>query len=124
MVLIAAYIFYSYFFSSESNQDELLVSSAQRDPAVIVGNEIIAALNQIESLRLSRDIFEDPVYRSLIDRSEPIPEEPVGKTNPFAPIGASSISNRPQITNTTATTTRTNTIINTTNRPPASQPVI
>lgn len=119
------FVIYSNFFSSKTTEDQLLTSSLQRNPAQIVGNEIITALNQIESLQLSREIFEDPVYRSLIDRSEPIPEEPIGKMNPFAPIGATSIRTTTTNSNSaTSSTSRTNTIINTTNNKPVSVPVI
>ena len=81
---------YSFFFGGNSKSDQLISTSGNntKTAADIVGAEIIQALNQIESLKLERGIFDDPVYRSLTDRSQPIPPEPVGKTNPFDPIGA------------------------------------
>lgn len=121
--LLVVFFLYTTFFGSENTEEELLTSSVQQPTAnQVVGTEIVSALNQIESLKLSRDIFEDPVFQSLIDRSEPLPEEPVGKINPFSPIGSAVIR---QNTNSTSTNVlpRTNTIINTTNKP-ASQPVI
>ena len=121
VAVIVLFVLYSMFFAEEPQGEELLVSSNQTVQAQIVGNEIVAALNQIQTLKLSRDIFEDPVFRSLIDRSIPIPEEPVGKSNPFSPIGSNNVS---QGTSTRPTTNRPNTIINTTNTQPASEPVI
>ena len=118
-MLLAALFGYS-LFSAPKETESLLVSTNQVTQSQIVGNEIISALNQIQTLNLSSDIFSDPVFRSLIDRSSPIPSEAVGKSNPFSPIGSDA-----RITNTRATSTpSTNTIINTTNRPPVSQPVI
>lgn len=123
--LVILFFVYSYFSGNNSADEELLTSSIQVDPAQVVGTEIISALNQIESLKLSRDIFEDPVYRSLVDRSEPIPQEPIGKSNPFSPIGSSVIRNVPTSTTTSSgsSQSRPNTIINTTNKP-ANVPVI
>jgi hypothetical protein len=53
-----------------------------------LSSQIISALNQIESLRLDPAIFNDPIYRSLQDRSRPLVEESVGKSNPFDPINS------------------------------------
>ena len=88
-VLIISFIIYSTFFTG-SREDDLLTSSVQQSSAEIVGSEIINALNQIESLKLDRDIFDDPVYRSLKDKSQDIAPEPIGKPNPFSPIGSSA----------------------------------
>ena len=118
-VLLIALLGYS-LLSEPKETETLLVSTNQVTQSQVVGNEIISALNQIQTLNLSSDIFSDPVFRSLIDRSTPIPDEPVGKSNPFSPIGSDA-----QVQNTRATSTpSTNTIINTTNRPTQSQPVI
>lgn len=90
VITIILFFAYSFFFAGDSNGDGLISSSkTKRTAADIVGAEIIQALNQIERLQLDRAIFSDPVYKSLVDRSQPIPPEPVGKDNPFGPIGAS-----------------------------------
>lgn len=89
LVIIAAFILYTVFYP-KGGDDELLTSSARKTPAEIVGVEIISALNQIESLKLDRSIFDNPIYQSLKDRSQEIPPEPVGKPNPFDPIGSSA----------------------------------
>lgn len=124
IILLAILLGYS-FISGGSNttaQDPLLVSSNTNTQARIVGNEIISALNQIQTLNLSKDIFEDKVFQSLVDRSEEIAPEPVGKSNPFSPIGSAAVQ-APRAT----TTPRTNSaIINTTNNntPSTNEPVI
>jgi hypothetical protein len=125
-ILIALPLIYSMIGTRPDNNSNQLLSSSNNQFAQqqIIGNEIIAALNQVQTLSLSKDIFEDPVFRSLIDRSSPIPLEPVGKINPFAPIGQQIIRNT---TTPTATSTRpaVNTNINTIqNRPVTEQPVI
>ncbi len=123
-VLIIVFLAYSFISGgSTDNEQDLLTSSnttqGQTTQSRIVGNEIIAALNQIQTLNLSRDIFDDPVFRSLVDRSRPIPAEPVGKSNPFSPIGSVIPP-----TNRATTTPNVNTFINATNNPNATQPAI
>jgi hypothetical protein len=85
-IAIVGFFIYSFFFGTP--KDDSLLSSVSNTPsgADVIGSEIIQALNQIETLELDRAIFEDPVYRSLVDRSQPIPAEPLGRENPFAPI--------------------------------------
>ena len=121
VVTLVLFFLYTIFFAEEPQGETLLVSSSESIQNQIVGNEIVAALNQIQRLKLSRDIFEDPVFKSLVDRSIPIPAEPVGKSNPFSPIGSNRVA---PATTTRPTTQNPNTIINTTTNPPASQPVI
>ena len=90
LVIVAAFLIYTFFFTGGEESDSLLVANVQQTPAEIVGDEIISALNQIESLSLDRAIFDNPVYQSLKDRSQEIPPEPIGKANPFDPISSSA----------------------------------
>lgn len=109
------------FFSKPKSSENLLVSTNQVTQSQVVGNEIISALNQIQTLNLNNDIFSDPVFRSLVDRSSPIPGEPVGKSNPFSSIGSEVRIKKP----TASSTPSTNTIIDTTkNRPAVKELVI
>jgi len=137
LAIIAAFLLYTFFFTG-GDDDELLSSSSNvsENANQVIGDQIIQALNQIETLRLNRDIFDSAVFQSLKDRSQEIPPEPVGKANPFDPIGSSvpesdedapdiqndnvSVQQQPQSPNQ-QTRQRTNTLINTTN---IQQPVI
>ncbi|MEY2641060.1 MAG: hypothetical protein RL150_453 [Candidatus Parcubacteria bacterium] len=87
-VALVGLVVYS-FMTGAPTDDVALVTTPEETEAALVGNEIITALNQVNTLRLSKDIFSNPVYLSLIDRSQVIPEEKVGKVNPFDPIGSS-----------------------------------
>lgn len=87
LVVIAAFVLYTVFFTGDK-EDQLLTSTSRQTPEEIIGTEIIGALQQIESLELDRSIFDNPIYRSLKDRSQEIPPEPIGKSNPFDPIGS------------------------------------
>lgn len=107
LISVLAFFVYSFFFGG-SKDDSLLKSvSNTQSGADVIGSEIIQALNQIEALQLDRSIFEDPVYRSLVDHSQPIPKEPVGRENPFSPITIrvtdDTIVNIPKATTTSTT---------------------
>lgn len=57
----------------------------------VVGREIINLLDELQEISLSRDIFNDPAFRSLIDFEQDILPEPIGRSNPFAPIGVGNV---------------------------------
>lgn len=88
IIVVATVLFFAVSFIKGGSKDDSLLQSVANTPkgADVIGSEIIQALNQIETLQLDRSVFEDPVYRSLVDRSQPIPQEPIGRENPFAPI--------------------------------------
>lgn len=122
VVLAVAFVIYSFFVKGDEGDDLLVSSTAAQTPAAIVSNEIITALNQIESLRLSQEIFNDPVYLNLKDRSQVIPEEPIGKRNPFDPISSNAPASRttvPQIRDVQTQPAPANTIIRTGGTQPA-----
>lgn len=75
-----------YFFAGQSgtgavaNMSGAAAASAEEE-------DLINQLLELKSLRLDESIFSDPHFRSLTDFSVTIPPEPVGRSNPFLPIG-------------------------------------
>ena len=58
-----------------------MTASAQAD------RELLQLLQEMSSINLEGSIFNDPLFRSLENfRVEPQPQ-PVGRENPFAPVG-------------------------------------
>lgn len=56
-------------------------------PAENVGADLIKVSDNISRATLSRELFSTAPYRLLSDWSTPLEPQPVGRTNPFAPIG-------------------------------------
>ncbi len=52
-----------------------------------IGEEFVLQLLAIQNIHFDTDFFKDPVYRALIDQFRPIESRPVGRPNPFYPIG-------------------------------------
>jgi hypothetical protein len=106
-VVIAALLFagYNFFLKGDGSDSLLNVTTATPDDAL--GTEIIRAINQISTLKLDRSIFDDPIFSTLVDRSEEIAPEKTGRANPFAVIGSSNSTSTNSVkTATTSTTTR------------------
>jgi hypothetical protein len=87
VVIIIAISFSVYWlFKSNVKEDGDLVTTGYTE-VDILGEDIIKALNQIESLELNPAIISDPIVRNLRDYSRDIIEEPHGNVNLFAPLG-------------------------------------
>ena len=51
-----------------------------------VSTRILSLLSQIQSLKIDKSVFSSNAYNSLVDYTIRIPEQNVGRPNPFAPI--------------------------------------
>lgn len=91
-VVIAVLALGAYLYMTGTPDDSSISSLSQADSVTSMaaqseGSEVLVLLNQISSLRISTDIFENIVYKTLIDYTVEIPPQNVGRPNPFAPIG-------------------------------------
>ncbi len=87
IVIVGAFVLYSIFIKEDPSTSLLTKETATSGD--VLGADIIKAINQIKALTLSRDIFDDPSFKTLVDRSEVLKPEPVGRVNPFAPVSGS-----------------------------------
>ena len=85
LILGGAFVLYSAFIKNPDSTDLLQVQNVSSGD--VLGSDIIKAINQINSLQLDRGVFDDPIFKTLIDRSEVLTPQPKGRENPFAPFG-------------------------------------
>ena len=85
VAIVLAFVLYGLFFAG--NGDSGLVSTTSDGDVDPAGAELLAALFSLRSITLDVSLFETPDFKSLVDFSQEIPSEPVGRANPFAPIG-------------------------------------
>jgi uncharacterized membrane protein len=84
-LIIVAFLAYSIFFTGES---EGVLSESSQSATASVDNELIALLLQLKSLTLDESLFGNAAFQSLQDLSQELIPEPVGRNNPFAPLGS------------------------------------
>jgi len=109
LAIIILFIVYAVFIKSDPTNPELVKGSssvAGSEEAKILGNQISQALLRIEQIKLDKSIFSSEIYLTLKDRSQAIAEEPIGRSNPFAPLGDTSVNSITRAT-TTATSSKT-----------------
>ncbi len=86
VVVFIAFVIYTVFFTSNDDGASLTVSEGEvASPAE---EELVQLLLQLRSITLDTALLEDGNFQSLQDFSQVIVEEPIGRTNPFAPLDA------------------------------------
>ncbi len=85
IVLVLGGFFYFYVMGDNVPASGTLQGTSAQLPDNAAA-EVLALLHQIEQLEIDPTIFELPVYRTLVDYAVPIPPQPVGRVNPFAPV--------------------------------------
>lgn len=83
IIVVLLFIGYGAFFGG--GDEEVLVSESAT--AAPVGGDLILILGRLQSLSLEASVFENPLFRSLVDFGIELSPEPVGRPNPFAPLG-------------------------------------
>ena len=77
---------YRFFFGGSdaalTAQNAMVISQASRDTEVF-----LRTLQQLRGIQLNGELFHDTRFTSLTDYRRPIVAEPVGRHNPFAPVG-------------------------------------
>ena len=81
----AAYFYYSGVPKDTSSTLESSNTTESAD-AQAAGARILSLTNQIGKLKINPKIFTSAVYKTLTDKTVEIPELPVGRPNPFAPL--------------------------------------
>lgn len=54
-------------------------------------SEALSALLEMRTIKLDGRLFENRAFQSLVDTNREIVPEPVGRQNPFAPIGEDDV---------------------------------
>jgi hypothetical protein len=92
LAIIVAVALLLYFYTKGEPSDASISSlssetSEESASAQEASNRVITLLNKINSLNIDTEFFASPAYKSLVDYTIAIPDQPVGRTNPFAPVG-------------------------------------
>jgi hypothetical protein len=109
ILIVIAVGYYFYSSGGQPAPDATVSFSSIVGPTATssVGFDIIDLLKKVNQLRINTKFFDSTVVQSLIDFSQPIPAENVGRPNPFLPIaGGSAAPSGSGLTGATSTSTR------------------
>lgn len=88
-VIIVLALGYS-FFSGDPLPEGLTSQAVGSVPQE--GGDLIALLAELKSIDLDTSILQDPTFMTLQDFTVSLSPEPVGRSNPFAPLGTANSS--------------------------------
>lgn len=86
VVLIGGIGVYFYISGGVAPSGGALLSAPVANPDRI-GADALALLNQVKALHIDATFFSGDIYKTLVDRTQVIREDPVGhRANPFSPV--------------------------------------
>lgn len=85
VLIIAAFAWFG--MTEQGPSSGLLVNESRTDSSPLE-QDILRTLLDMRSIELNSALFENPAFMSLRDFGREIVPEPVGRTNPFAPVEA------------------------------------
>lgn len=89
IVIAVGATIYFLFFRSKVAPEALTSTSGSSDGSPVIGQELVTELNRLKSLRsINKNFFTDPAFVSLKDVTQPVEPQPLGRANPFSPVGA------------------------------------
>lgn len=88
-IVSVAFVGYSIFLDRGSDGSVLTSQSASTRGGG--DNELLLLLINLRSITLDDSLFRDPAFKDLVDFGQRLVPEPVGRQNPFAPVGSDSI---------------------------------
>lgn len=87
-VAFAGYYFYAQKASVDTTADDFSMQQ------MLASTEIFIIRSQeLDQMNFDLTVFEDSRFRTLRSFSGPVQEQPVGRTDPFAPAGGAVIIN-------------------------------
>lgn len=82
---------YTYINRGSEVSPDLLVAESTGSTSDLDG-DLLKALQQLKVIKLNTKVFQDPVFRSFFDFGTTIQQQETGRPNPFAPVGAPSVT--------------------------------
>ncbi|PIQ68229.1 MAG: hypothetical protein COV91_05220 [Candidatus Taylorbacteria bacterium CG11_big_fil_rev_8_21_14_0_20_46_11] len=87
IIIVGGFI---YYLVTESSGGNVAMTHVEASPLqTTLGRDLLKTLARLKSTKIDTSIFSDPVFTSLKDFGVTISSQPVGRRNPFAPIGTS-----------------------------------
>ena len=92
-VVVIAVAFVLYRAVAGGDEAPALSSETPSGLPAEQGGDLLALLLQLRSITLADGVFSDAAFQSLQDFTVKLTPEPIGRRNPFAPIGAVEANN-------------------------------
>lgn len=87
-LVVVAVVGYFIFTGGDDTAEAPLVGVQAGAASTGMAQEIVIELNRLRALQsINGDFFANPAFVSLRDFTQTVVPQPIGRNNPFAPIG-------------------------------------
>lgn len=90
IIIVLALFGGAYFYFSGTPKDSSASLEAEVSPeataSIAEAARVLSLLNQINSIHIDTKFFESTVFKSLVDNQVVVPEQNVGRSNPFVAV--------------------------------------
>jgi hypothetical protein len=91
-IVLALFGGYKFFLE----EPETPVVQVARTPGAGPDQDLVALLFELKGIRLDNALFGDPLFKSLQNFGQELVSEPVGRSNPFAPLSGTQVKPKPK----------------------------
>lgn len=84
--ILFSFILVMFLYNTFIKKDALS-SETDSQSALVAGADLLKLSEDLSNAQLSQTLFSKSTYLFLTDFSEPIPQQPLGRSNPFNTIG-------------------------------------
>jgi hypothetical protein len=89
ILFVLAIALYFTYFSSPSSSSKVIVDSGTSGDgsSTLVGQDILDLVDSLQRVSIDQSVFVNPLFQNLKDFTVTVQREPIGRSNPFAPLG-------------------------------------
>lgn len=87
VVLIAIFLFAVVIFAYNTFFKQGGIASPDGQSATSIGDDLLKLHGELKKVTLKKELFSHPGYNLLEDFNTPIPNQSIGRPNPFEIIG-------------------------------------
>lgn len=87
VIVVVSFIGYKIFFVNKEPAGIALAPDSMAMAELADNQKTLTLLNNLKRVTLDEMIFSNQIFMELINFERPIMDEPIGRPNPFLPIG-------------------------------------
>jgi len=91
LVVIVGFVAFNYLKGNSNDNSGSSIVAEQKVAEFAGAREILNLLNRMSKVKLDDSIFNNNSFKSLKDTTVVLVGQPVGRDNPFAPLGTDGI---------------------------------
>lgn len=86
ILAIVIFLIVIFFYNTFIKENQVIVEEGN-EVAQAIGADLLALSEELRQVSLETELFTTKLYMALTDFSNPIPPQPIGRTNPFDLLG-------------------------------------